>query len=135
MLVPARVALVFGSLALLVGGSLPANADSDSARSEVVGHVYVNDNTAPANSIGAFDRHANGRLTPMNGSPFTIGGAGTGTIVGSQGALQVSHDGYRGAGALVRELGVPVVAVHEGGYHLPTLGSLTVATLTGLTIA
>jgi acetoin utilization deacetylase AcuC-like enzyme len=49
--------------------------------------------------------------------------------------LQVSHDGYRGAGALVRELGVPVVAVHEGGYHLPTLGSLTVATLTGLTAA
>jgi acetoin utilization deacetylase AcuC-like enzyme len=47
--------------------------------------------------------------------------------------LQVSHDGYRSAGALVRDLGVPVVAVHEGGYHLPTLGSLTVATLEGLT--
>jgi acetoin utilization deacetylase AcuC-like enzyme len=27
---------------------------------------------------------------------------------------------------------VPVVAVHEGGYHLPTLGSLTVAALAGL---
>jgi acetoin utilization deacetylase AcuC-like enzyme len=49
--------------------------------------------------------------------------------------LQVSHDGYRRAGALVRDLGVPVVAVHEGGYHLPTLGSLTVATLEGLTSA
>ena len=81
MLVPARVALVLGSLALLAGGSLPANADSDSARSEIVGHVYVNDNTAPANSIGAFDRHANGNLTPMSGSPFTISGAGTGAIV------------------------------------------------------
>lgn len=47
--------------------------------------------------------------------------------------LRVTHDGYRGTGALVRALGVPVVAVHEGGYHLPTLGSLTVATLAGLT--
>jgi len=47
--------------------------------------------------------------------------------------LQVTHDGYRRTGELVRELGVPVVAVHEGGYHLQTLGSLTVATLEGLT--
>jgi acetoin utilization deacetylase AcuC-like enzyme len=46
--------------------------------------------------------------------------------------LQVTHDGYRSSGALVGRLGVPVVAVHEGGYHLPTLGSLTVATLSGL---
>ena len=30
-------------------------------------------------------------------------------------------------------LGVPVVAVHEGGYHLPTLGALTVAVLEGVT--
>jgi acetoin utilization deacetylase AcuC-like enzyme len=46
--------------------------------------------------------------------------------------LQVTHDGYAAAGALVAQLGVPVVAVHEGGYHLPTLGSLTVATLRSL---
>jgi len=46
--------------------------------------------------------------------------------------LGVTHAGYEASGALVRGLGVPVVAVHEGGYHLPTLGSLTVATLHGL---
>src|SRR5882672_3546665 len=92
MLVPARVALTLGSVALLVGGSMPANAQSNSARSEVVGHVYVNDNTA-SNTIGAFDRHANGDLTPMSGSPFPAGGKGAGTIVGSQGALQVTRDG------------------------------------------
>ena len=46
--------------------------------------------------------------------------------------LRVSASGYARTGALVAELGVPVVAVHEGGYHLPTLGSLTVATLGGL---
>jgi len=33
-------------------------------RPPVVGHVYVNDNTAGTNTIGAFDRHADGTLTP-----------------------------------------------------------------------
>jgi acetoin utilization deacetylase AcuC-like enzyme len=46
--------------------------------------------------------------------------------------LRVTRDGYRHSGALVAELGRPVVAVHEGGYHLPTLADLTVATLVGL---
>ncbi|WP_144118726.1 histone deacetylase family protein [Catellatospora sichuanensis] len=47
--------------------------------------------------------------------------------------LQVTADGYGRTGELVRELGLSVVAVHEGGYHLPTLGPLTVATLAGVT--
>jgi acetoin utilization deacetylase AcuC-like enzyme len=46
--------------------------------------------------------------------------------------LAVTREGYRRSGELIRELGVPVVAVQEGGYHLSTLGALTVATLTGL---
>ena len=33
---------------------------------------------------------------------------------------------------MLAALGLPTVAVQEGGYHLPTLGSLVVATLTGL---
>jgi acetoin utilization deacetylase AcuC-like enzyme len=45
--------------------------------------------------------------------------------------LQVTADGYRAAGELIGALG-PVVAVQEGGYDLPTLGALVVATLTGL---
>jgi acetoin utilization deacetylase AcuC-like enzyme len=49
--------------------------------------------------------------------------------------LRVSHAGFAGAGELIRALGVPVVAVQEGGYHLPTLGSLTEAFLTALTAA
>ena len=36
------------------------------------------------------------------------------------------------AGALIGALGVPTVAVQEGGYHLPTLGALVRATLEGL---
>ncbi|MFT3871686.1 MAG: histone deacetylase family protein [Nocardioides sp.] len=46
--------------------------------------------------------------------------------------LRISHDGYRGAGALIGAAGLPVVAVQEGGYHLPTLGTLVEAFLGGL---
>ena len=68
-------------------------AGNASAASNVVGHVYVNDNTAGENTIAAFDRHADGTLTPAVGSPFPAGGAGTGAGIGSQGALQITSDG------------------------------------------
>jgi hypothetical protein len=64
-----------------------------SAQSGVVGHVYVNANTARENAIAAFDRHADGMLTPLPGSPFTAGGAGTGEVIGSQDVLRVTPDG------------------------------------------
>ncbi len=60
--------------------------------SPVVGHTYVNDNAAGANTIAGFDRHADGSLTPITGSPFAAGGAGLGAGLGSQGALQASPD-------------------------------------------
>jgi 6-phosphogluconolactonase len=72
---------------------VPASASASTDASPVVGHVYVNDNTAGANTIGAFDRHADGTLTPEAGSPFAAGGAGTGAGLASQGALQISPDG------------------------------------------
>ncbi len=46
--------------------------------------------------------------------------------------LQITHDGYRRAGEALGALGLPTVAVQEGGYHLPTLGALVLATLEGL---
>jgi len=72
----------------LVGTPVVAHADDP-----VIGHVYVNDNTAGTNTIGGFDQHADGSLTPIAGSPFVAGGAGTGTVVGSQGSLQATADG------------------------------------------
>jgi 6-phosphogluconolactonase (cycloisomerase 2 family) len=59
-----------------------------------VGQVYVNDNTAGTNTIAAFDRQADGSLTPTAGSPFSAGGAGTGKGTASQGALALSDDGH-----------------------------------------
>ena len=52
-----------------------------------------NDNTAGTNTIAAFDRNADGSLSPVPGSPFAAGGAGTGKGLASQGALQLSSDG------------------------------------------
>jgi acetoin utilization deacetylase AcuC-like enzyme len=46
--------------------------------------------------------------------------------------LQVTHDGYESAGRRLAALGLPTVAVQEGGYHLDTLGDLVAVTLRGL---
>lgn len=81
--------LVVTALAVFTAGAGPASATA----SPVVGHVYVNDNTAVVNTVAGFDRHADGSLSPISGSPFATGGAGTGTTVPSQGALQISADG------------------------------------------
>ena len=62
--------------------------------SAVVGHVYVNDNTAGVNTVAGWDRHADGTLTSIAGSPFTVGGAGGGHADASQGSLQLSSDGH-----------------------------------------
>jgi 6-phosphogluconolactonase len=58
-----------------------------------VGHVYVNNNSSGQNTIAAFDRHTDGSLTPVPGSPFNAGGTGTGAPYGSAGGLQRSTDG------------------------------------------
>src|SRR5579859_5657282 len=92
MHLPARLAVTIGSFALVLGGSMTA-AHAESVTSDVVGHLYVNDNTAGMNTVAGFDRHADGSLSPIEGSPFAAGGAGTGAGIGSQGALQMSSDG------------------------------------------
>jgi 6-phosphogluconolactonase len=88
---PAMLGIVAAAAA--VAAAVPASAAASTEASPVVGHVYVNDNTAGTNTIGAFDRHADGTLTAEAGSPFAAGGAGTGAGLASQGALQISPDG------------------------------------------
>ena len=93
-----------------------------SAASDVVGHVYVNDNTAGTNTIAGFDRHSDGSLTPLAGSPFNAGGQGTGTIVGSQGALQLSGDGRYLLAVDAGSNQVSVLRILPGGALLPVGG-------------
>jgi 6-phosphogluconolactonase len=85
-----------GTLSAVGAGAAGASASQPPAWqgfSPVIGHVYVDDNTAGTNTIGAFDRHADGSLSPVPGSPFAAGGAGTGAGLPSQGAIQVSSNG------------------------------------------
>ena len=46
--------------------------------------------------------------------------------------LRVTREGIAATGVLLGELGLPTVAVQEGGYHLKTLGPLVAAALAGL---
>ena len=86
-------AALVAAAAVVASAGVPAAASAAAQAAPVVGHVYVNDNTVGTNTIGVFDRHADGTLTPHAGSPFAAGGAGTGAGLASQGALQISPDG------------------------------------------
>jgi hypothetical protein len=70
-----------------------ASASTTARTLPVVGHVYLDDNTTGTNTISAFGRHLDGTLTPIPGSPFTAGGAGTGAGLASQGAIQLADGG------------------------------------------
>jgi len=87
-----RLVALGGTLAALLIGSA-TGAYAASSGSAVVGHVYVNNNSAAENTVAGFERHADGTLSPIAGSPFATGGAGTGNPLGSAGAIQFSSDG------------------------------------------
>ena len=86
-----RLVSVAGATAALLAGLMAGSVFA--AGSPTVGHVYVNNNSAGHNSVAGFDRHADGSLTAIPGSPFNAGGAGTGVPFGSAGGLQESSDG------------------------------------------
>jgi 6-phosphogluconolactonase len=88
-----RVPVALGVIAAGAVVAVPGVASASSYPSAVTGHVYLDDNTAGANTVAAFDRHANGSLTPVPGSPFAAGGAGTGAGLASEGAVQVAGGG------------------------------------------
>ncbi len=81
------------SVVLAIAALAAAGGSAAAPSSDVVGQLYVNDNTAGVNTVAGYDRHQDGTLTPLPGSPFAVGGAGTGHGVASQGSLQQSADG------------------------------------------
>jgi hypothetical protein len=85
--------VAFGLMAAGAVVATPAVASASPYPSPVTGHVYLDDNTAGSNTIAAFDRHADGSLTPVPGSPFAAGGAGTGSGLASEGAVQIADGG------------------------------------------
>ena len=121
---PRQLILVAVVSVLTLGVAGPATSVSARfAQSTVVGHVYVNANTAPENTIAAFNRNADGTLTPLPGSPFAAGGAGTGQGNGSQDALRVTADGrYLLAGAAGSNE-ISVLRIAADGSVSPVAGS------------
>jgi 6-phosphogluconolactonase (cycloisomerase 2 family) len=89
----------------------------------VVGYVYINANTARENTITAFDRHADGMLTPMPGSPFSAGGAGTGEVVGSQDALRITPDSRFLLAIAAGSNEISVLRIADDGVLTPAAGS------------
>ncbi len=86
----ARLAVAAAGLALAGGAAaaLPGAALADRYGGPTAGHVYLDDNTAGVNTVAGFVRNANGSLTALPGSPFEVGGAGTGAGIASEGAVQ-----------------------------------------------
>jgi DNA-binding beta-propeller fold protein YncE len=128
MRILSRVLAGLGLTAALIA---PAAASAHSHHRFGFGHrggdVYVNDNTASANTVAAFHRAPDGRLIPLPGSPFATGGAGTGTALGSEGSLQSAFGGRYLLAVDAGSDQVSVLAVGRGGipYRVPggTIGS------------
>lgn len=116
LLVPTVAAAV-----VLAGGAAASTNGPWTAR--VVGHVYVNDNTAPVNTVAGFDRHADGSLTPIPGSPFAVGGSGTGNPDASQGSLQLSANGRYLLAVDAGSNQVSVLRIEHDGALRPAYGS------------
>ena len=111
-----------GSASAIAAGGHENDSPNGCGYRQSCGYVYVNDNTAGTNTIAGFARHADGSLTPLPGSPFSAGGAGTGTGIGSQGALQQTSDGRYLLAADAGSNEISVLRIHPGG-RLSLVGS------------
>jgi 6-phosphogluconolactonase (cycloisomerase 2 family) len=120
-----RVFACLAFTAALVGAAAVGAvvAPAGAAGSDVAGQLYVNDNTAGSNTISGFDRHVDGSLTPLPGSPFAAGGAGTGHGIGSQGALQLSADGRYLLAVDAGSNQISVLRIKPDGGLMPAEGS------------
>jgi 6-phosphogluconolactonase len=78
-------------MALIVNGGSQTRADDDSERQAFNGAVYTMDNAAGGNHLLSFQRRADGSLIPSSSDP--TGGLGTGSGLGSQGAILLTGDG------------------------------------------
>jgi 6-phosphogluconolactonase len=87
------------------------------------GFVYLNNNTAGANTISGFTRAADGSLTPLPGSPFPAGGVGLGAGIGSQGAIQTTDDGRYVLAVDAGSNQISVLQIGASGALTPVPGS------------
>jgi 6-phosphogluconolactonase len=106
-------------LAATVGLFGAAASASASTTAPVVGYTYLDGNTAGANTIEAFARHADGSQTPLAGGSFAAGGAGTGAGLASQGAIQATRDGRYLLAVDAGSNQISVLRITPGGVPVP----------------
>jgi 6-phosphogluconolactonase len=122
MRVLTRASMVLAlSAAIIAPAAASAHPRSHQHRRDA-GDVYVNDNTASANTVAAFRRGPDGSLQALPGSPFATGGAGTGASIGSQGSLQAAFGGRYLIAVDAGSNQVSVLAVHSDGGLRPVPG-------------
>ena len=119
----AAVALAIGAGLTLAPAVASAHPSHPSHPPRSTGYVYVNDNSATSNAVAGFRRHHDGSLTPLPGSPFATGGAGTGTAIGSQGSLQAAFGGRYLLAVDAGSDQVSVLAVRGDGSLRPVRGA------------
>ena len=107
-------ALVLG-VAAAGAVAVPASASASIGGAPFVGHVYVNDNTKGTNTIAGFGELPDGSLTPLPGSPFPAGGAGSGTGLADQGAIQITPDNHFVLAVDAGSDQVSVLRIHPDG--------------------
>ena len=117
-----RLALPCAMLAGVL--SAPAIASAHAGRFGLGdrGYVYLNNNSAGANTISGFSRAGDGVLTALPGSPFAAGGAGLGAGLASQGAIETADHRY----VLAVDAGsnqISVLRIGRGGALTPVAGS------------
>jgi 6-phosphogluconolactonase len=87
------VPIAAAALPALAHAAPTAGASATPSQSPMtVGYLYVNLNTAGANAVAGFARNSDGTISPLPGSPFAVGGAGSSSSLSSQGALQLSSN-------------------------------------------
>ncbi|HEX5417906.1 MAG TPA: beta-propeller fold lactonase family protein [Chloroflexota bacterium] len=114
-------AFVMPTLGSAAAFATPNPSSSGAAAS--LGFLYVNGNTAGANTVAGFARHPDGTLSPLAGSPFAIGGAGTGAPLNSQGAIKLSADKRFLLAVDGASNGIAVLKINAHGTLTPVVGS------------
>jgi 6-phosphogluconolactonase len=103
-------------IALIVNGGTRTKADNDSERHALSGVVYTMDNASSGNHVLSFQRSADGFLSPFASDP--TGGLGTGSGLGSQGAILLTSDGQWLLACNAGSDEISVFAVSRNGLQL-----------------
>jgi 6-phosphogluconolactonase len=122
-----RISVPFALLVGVLAGPAIASAHtgpSAGGRGHATsGYVYLDNNTALANTISGFSRAPDGALTALPGSPFGAGGAGLGAGLPSQGAIQTADHGRYLLAVDAGSNQISVLRIGHDGSLTPVAGS------------